>query len=184
MEPLKITQLLQDYASGDSDALDKLIPVVYEKLQEMAHGRMRGENPGHTLSTNGLVHEAYLKLLKFDRIDWQDRGHFFAISSQIMRNILVDYASRKKREKRGGHRHRISLGQEEPAADVNLDRLLSIHQALDRLAEMDERRAKVVECRFFGGLNMQETAEALGLSERTAHRDWQIASAWLKNELQ
>ena len=181
--PTNVTQLLQAHASGNSAALDKLIPIVYEKLRRMAHGRMRAEGPGHTLNTTGLVHEAYLKLVKFDRLDWQNRGHFYAIASQVMRNILVDYAVKKKAEKRGGNRHQITLGDNNAAQDVKIEQLLSIHQALDMLSEIDERQAKVVECRFFGGLNMEETAQAIGISVRTAHRDWSIAKAWLNRKL-
>jgi len=183
MEPANVTQLLQAHASGDSKALGELIPLVYEKLRKMARGRMRGERPGHTLDATGLVHEAYLELVKFDRLNWQNRSHFFAIASQVMRNILVDYATKKKTEKRGGGRRQVTLGDADSAVEVKIEQLLSVHQALNRLAEMDERRANVVECRFFGGLNMEETATALGISVRTAHRDWKLASTWLKREL-
>ncbi len=144
---------------------------------------MLGERDGHTLNTTDVVHEAYLKLVEFDRMNWQNRSHFYAIASQVMRNILVDYAVKKKAEKRGGDRNRVTLSDSDAATEVDLDELLSIHHALERLAEFDERRAKVIECRYFGGLNMQETGEALGISTRTAHRDMNIAKAWLNREL-
>jgi len=183
MDEANITQLLKSHASGNSDALDELIPIVYEKLRKMAHRRMYREKHGHTFDATGLVHEAFLKIEKFNRINWQNRGHFFAIASQIMRNILVDYALKKKAEKRGGDQRRVTIGDSDAAIEVQIETLLSIHQALDRLAEMDQRRAKVVECRFFGGLSMEETAKAIGISLRTAHRDWKLASTWLKREL-
>lgn len=183
MKKAEITQLLKAHASGDEDAIDEVIPLVYDKLHRMAHQRMLGERAGHTLNTTALVHEAYLKLEKFDRINWKNRNHFFAIASTIMRNILVDYAVMKKAEKRGGDRNRVTLGEADATTEVNLAELLSIHQALERLAEIDERRASVVECRFFGGLNVEETAHALDISVRTVHRDWNVACAWLKREL-
>lgn len=183
MESSKITQMLQAHAAGDQGVLDKLIPLVYEKLRRIAHKRMLGEREGHTLNTTDVVHEAYLKLVEFDRLNWQNRSHFYAIASQVMRNILVDYAVKKKAEKRGGDRHRVTLSDADAATEVDLDELLSIHHALERLAEFDERRAKVIECRFFGGLNMEEIGEALGISTRTVHRDMDIASAWLNREL-
>ncbi len=183
MESSKITQLLQAHADGDEDVYESLIPLVYEKLKRIAHKRMLGEQGGHTLNTTDVVHEAYLKLIKFDRINWQNRSHFYAIASQVMRNILVDYAKKKKAEKRGGDLNRVTLRDADASANVDLDQLLSIHQALERLSEFDERRAKVVECRFFGGLNMKEIGETLGISTRTVHRDLDIASAWLNREL-
>ena len=183
MESSKITQLLQAHADGDEDVYESLIPLVYEKLKRIAHKRMLGEQGGHTLNTTDVVHEAYLKLIKFDRINWQNRSHFYAIASQVMRNILVDYAKKKKAEKRGGDLNRVTLRDADASANVDLDQLLSIHQALERLSEFDERRAKVVECRFFGGLNMKEIGETLGISTRTVHRDMDIASAWLNREL-
>jgi RNA polymerase sigma factor (TIGR02999 family) len=183
MESSKITQLLQAQADGDKDVYEVLIPLVYEKLKRIAHKRMLAEQGGHTLNTTDVVHEAYLKLIDYDQINWQNRSHFYAIASQVMRNILVDYAKKKKAEKRGGGRNRVTLRDADASTNVDLDQLLSIHQALERLSEFDERRAKVVECRFFGGLNMKEIGETLGISTRTVHRDMDIASAWLNREL-
>ncbi len=183
MDSSKITQLLQASAEGDEDVYEALIPLVYEKLRRLAQNRMLGERDGHTLDTTDVVHEAYLKLVEFDSINWKNRTHFYAIASQVMRNILVDYALKKKAEKRGGSRNRVTLRDADATDEVDLDQVLSIHNALERLAEFDKRRAKVVECRFFGGLNMQEIGETLGISARTVHRDMDIACAWLNREL-
>jgi len=183
MDYSKITQLLQKDVEEGKDLYDELMPLVYEKLRRIAQNRMLGERDNHTLNTTDVVHEAYLKLIDFDRINLKNRSHFYAIASQVMRNILVDYANKKKAEKRGGGRNRVTLRESDASVEVDLDQLLSIHQALERLSEFDERRAKVVECRFFGGLNMKEIGEALGISTRTVHRDMDIASAWLNREL-
>lgn len=183
METARITKLLQAHASGDQEALDELVPLVYGRMQQMAQHQLFGERDDHTLNTTALVHEAYLKLVNFNRIDWQNRAHFFAIASQVMRNVLVDYAVKKKAQKRGGNRQRVTLGEGEMATEVNLHDILSIHQALERLAEIDERQVQVVECRFFGGLTLDETAKALGISTATVSRDWNMAKAWLNREL-
>jgi RNA polymerase sigma factor (TIGR02999 family) len=183
MDTVKITKLLKAHSSGDEDALDKLMPLVYDNMREIARFRLLGEDSGHTLNTSDLVHEAYLKLIQFNRIDWENRSHFFAIASQVMRNILVDYAVRKKAEKRGGNRQRVTLGTQNLATEVNLDDILTIHQALNRLSEIDERQVQVVECRFFGGLTLDETAQALGISTATVSRDWKMAQAWLNREI-
>jgi RNA polymerase sigma factor (TIGR02999 family) len=179
----EITQLLKAHASGDPDALDELFPMVYENLRRMARRRMRRERTGHTLSTTALVHEAYLKLVDFDRIDWQDRNHFFALASRVMRNVLVDYAVKRKAEKRGGDRDRVPLREGDAVSEVNLGEVLAVHQALQRLQKVDERQVRVVECRFFGGLTIDETSEALGVSPATVGRDWRMARAWLNREL-
>lgn len=183
MDTVKITKLLEAHSSGDQSALDELIPLVYEHLRKMAHYRMQGERNSHTLNTTDLVHEAYLKLIKFDQIDWKGRAHFFAISSKVMRNVLVDYAVRKKAQKRGGERHRVTLGKQNISTEVKLEDILSIHQALERLAKIDERQAQVVECRYFGGLTLDETAKALDISTATVSRDWNMARAWLNREI-
>jgi RNA polymerase sigma factor (TIGR02999 family) len=179
----EITQLLKAHASGDPDALDELFPMVYENLRRMARRRMRRERTGHTLSTTALVHEAYLKLVDFDRIDWQDRNHFFALASRVMRKVLVDYAVKRKAEKRGGDRDRVPLREGDAVSEVNLGEVLAVHQALQRLQKVDERQVRVVECRFFGGLTIDETSEALGVSPATVGRDWRMARAWLNREL-
>lgn len=183
MDKSKITRLLKAYSSGDQTALDKLIPLVYEKLQCMAHFRMLGERSGHTLNTIDLVHEAYLKLIQFDRIDWENRAHFFGMASKVMRNILVDYAIKKNAQKRGGKQKRVTLGDGYIATQINLHEVLSLHQAMERLGNIDERQMQVVECRFFGGLNLEETARALDISTATVSRDWKMAKAWLNREL-
>lgn len=183
MDTARITQLLEAHASGENNALDKLMPLVYEEMQEMAHRRLLGERAGHTLSTTALVHEAYLKLVDFNRINWQNRSHFFGIASQVMRNILVDYAVKRQAQKRGGKQQRVTLGEADAVAEMNIHDLLSLHDALKRLEEIDERQVRVVECRFFGGLTIEETAEALGISTPTVSRDWKMARAWLNREL-
>lgn len=179
----EITQLLKAHASGNPEALDELFPLVYDELRRMARRRMRGERNGHTWGTTALVHEAYLKLVDFDRIDWQDRNHFFAIASRVMRNVLVDYAVKRNAEKRGGDRDRVPLREEDAVDEADLADVLAVHQALKRLEKMDERQAQVVECRFFGGLTIDETAEALDISPATVGRDWRVARAWLNREL-
>lgn len=179
----KITQLLKAHSSGDRSALDELMPLVYDKMHDLAHYRMVGERTGHTLNTTDLLHEAYLELINFNRIDWENRAHFFGLASQVMRNILVDYAVKKKAQKRGGDRKRVTLGEGDIATELNLHDILSVHQALERLAEIDERQVRVVECRFFGGLTLEETAEALEISTATVSRDWKMAKAWLNREM-
>lgn len=183
MEKVKITELLQDHATGNRKALDELMPLVYDKMQQMAQFRLFGEGDNHTLSSTALVHEAYLKLVDFDRIEWQNRNHFFGIASQVMRNILVDYAVKQKAQKRGGDLQKVTLGDRDGAKEVDLHDILSIHQALERLEKIDERQVRVVECRFFGGLTIEETANALDISTPTVNRDWKMARAWLNREL-
>jgi RNA polymerase sigma-70 factor, ECF subfamily len=181
--PDHVTDLLHAARNGDRGAMDELFPVVYDVLRRMAHRKLAGERTGHTLSTTGLVHEAYLKLVRLDRIQWQGRAHFLAIAAQSMRNILVDYALRRKALKRGGGREEASPSgflslAEAPAKDV-----LSLHEALERLEALDARQARVVECRFFAGMDVEETAEALGVSPASVKRDWAVARAWLNREL-
>lgn len=178
-----ITELLEAHAAGDRGALDALLPRIYDELRRMAHHRLRGERDDHTLDTTGLVHEAYMKLVQLDRMDWQNRAHFFAIASQAMRNILVDYAVRQKAQKRGGDRDRVPLDDADAASEAPLDHLVALHQALEQLEALDERQARVVECRFFGGLTIDETAEALDISPATVSRDWAMARAWLNRTL-
>jgi RNA polymerase sigma factor (TIGR02999 family) len=184
MDKEQITQLLEAHSSGNQQVLDELMPLVYDEMREMAHARLLGERSGHTLNTTALVHEAYLKLVKFNRIEWANRDHFFGIASQVMRNVLVDYALSKKAQKRGGDRERVTLGKQDiPGEEVSWDDIVAIHQALDQLAEKDTRQVRIVECRFFGGLTLQETANALGISMPTVSRDWKMARAWLNREL-
>jgi RNA polymerase sigma factor (TIGR02999 family) len=183
MDTSRITQLLQAHASGDQNALDELMPLVYSEMHKIARGRLIGERPDHTFSATALVHEAYLKLVDFNRIDWQNRHHFFGMASQVMRNILVDYAVKRQVQKRGGKRNRVTLEERHIKEEMSLDDIISVDHALQRLEKLDERQAKVVECRFFGGLTIQETANTLGMSEPTVSRDWKMARAWLNREL-
>jgi RNA polymerase sigma factor (TIGR02999 family) len=183
METAEITRLLNAHASGDRQAIDRLMPLIYDDMRRMAQNKLRGERADHTLNTTALVHEAYLKLVKFDRINYQNSSHFFAIASQVMRNILVDYAVKQKAQKRGGKQKPVSLEEKDAVADVDISNVLSVHHALERLAEVDERQMRVVECRFFGGLSIEETAKTLDISEPTVSRDWNMARAWLNREL-
>jgi len=183
MKRAKITQLLNAHSSGNNHALHQLVPLIYDELHRMAQNRLQGERSGHTLNTTALVHEAYLKLAKFDRINYRNSHHFFAIASQVMRNILVDYALKHKAQKRGGVFTPATLGEADSVAEWDILNVLSVHQALERLAEIDERQMRVVECRFFGGLSIEETARALGVSAPTVNRDWNMARAWLNREL-
>mgnify|MGYP006278547025 CR=1 FL=1 len=179
----KITRLLKAHTAGDSGALNDLLPLVYDELRRMAHRRMQGERDGHTFSTTALVHEAYLELVDLDRIDWQDRNHFFSLAARVMRNVLVDYAVKRKAEKRGGDRDRVPLREDDAVSEVDLADVIAVHEALNRLETFDERQARVVECRFFGGLTIEETSEALDVSPATVGRDWRVARAWLNREL-
>lgn len=179
----EVTALLEAHTAGDPEALDALFPLVYNELRRMAHHRLRGERDDHTLQTTALVHEAYLELVNVDQASWEDRRHFFAMASRVMRNVLVDYAVKRNAQKRGGDRNRVPLQENDAVATVDLSSVISIHQALERLATVDERPVRVVECRFFGGLTIQETADALGVSPATVGRDWKMARAWLNREL-
>ncbi len=183
MDAAQITRLLNAHASGDRHALDQLFPLIYDDMRRMAQNKLRGERADHTLNTTDLVHEVYLKLIKFDRINYQNSSHFFAITSKVMRNILVDYAVKKKAQKRGGNQKRMTLEENNAVSEVNISDVLSIHHALERLVEIDYRQVRVVECRFFGGLSIEETAKTLGVSEPTVSRDWNMARAWLNREL-
>lgn len=179
----EVTRLLEAWSSGDRSALKRLIPLVYEELRRIAHRELSREAPGHTLSTTALVHEAYLKLVQLDRIDWKNRAHLFAIAARSMRRILVDYAVRRKAGKRGGGRVPLPLDEAAAVTEEDLDSLLALDEALRRLEAREERYGRVVECRFFGGMSVEETAEALGVSPATVKRDWTTARAWLNREL-
>ena len=178
-----VTALLRQVSAGSSEALDAIIPLVYRELRSIAHRHLRREDPGHTLNTTALVHEAYLRLVDLRRIEWRDRTHFFAMASRMMRRILMNYARRRKRVKRGGGRARLSLTELDLAIDENLDDLLALDEALRGLEAANERRCRVVECRFFAGLDIGEIAEALGVSPGTVRRDWRLARLWLNRQL-
>lgn len=181
--PTEITTLLLAHAAGDSAALERLLPRVYDELRRMARQRLRHERTDHTLSATDLVHEAFLKLVGLDQVDWQNRAHFFAIASRAMRNVLVDHAVRRSAAKRGGGEGAITLDDQPAGSELPLEDLIALSDALDRLERLEERQARVVECRFFGGLSLEETAEALHVSPATVSRDWTFARAWLHREL-
>jgi RNA polymerase sigma-70 factor, ECF subfamily len=185
----EITGLLRAWGAGDADALDRLIPHIYNDLRRAARRYMRNERPGNTLESAALVHEAFLRLTDIHRADWKDRAHFFAVASQIMRRILVDSARARLSAKRGGH-----VKDEQHSDAPDLDRipdlssrrdaeLVAIHEALDSLVRTDARKARVIELRFFGGLSVDEAAVVLAVSPQTVMRDWKLAKAWLTREL-
>ena len=180
----EVTQLLHAWSQGDEHALEKLTPLVYQELHRRAHHYMQGERSGHTLQTTALVNEAYLRLAGSRRVRWQDRAHFFALSAQLMRRILVDFARSRRYQKRGGSQARqISMDEGLAVSRERGEDLVALDQALRKLAEFDERKSQIVELRFFGGLSVEETAEVLKTSHRTVLRDWSLAQAWLRNEL-
>src|SRR5688500_18989458 len=178
-----LTALLQAHARGDETALDRLFPKVYDELRQMARGRMRHERADHTLGATELVHEAFFRLVRLDRIDWRGRAHFLTIASQAMRNVLLDHAVQRGARKRGGGARPVTLERLEVAGEVRPEELIALCEALERLERVDARQARVAECRFFGGLSLEETAAALSVSTATVSRDWTIARAWLHAEL-
>jgi len=181
--PQDVTDLLLAWSDGDTAAFDRLIAVVYADLRRAAHRELQKERPDHTLLTMDLVHEAYMRLVDASRIRWTSRAHFLAVAARAMRRILVDAARARRAQKRGGDQIRVPLN-EEPAADHGLRvDVVALDEALSRLAAADQRRSRVVEMRFFGGLSVEETAEALDVSPETVMRDWKVAQAWLFNEL-
>jgi RNA polymerase sigma factor (TIGR02999 family) len=179
----EVTRLLKAWTAGDQRALDKLTPLVYRELHRVAHHRMAGERNDHTLQTTALVNEVYLRLVDCGQIDWQDRAHFFAVSSQLMRRILVDFARSRGFQKRGGGGVPVSFDEvAHVCSEPNLN-LVALDDALEALAAVDSRKGKIVELRFFGGLSIEETAEVLGVSRETVVRDWRLARAWLLREM-
>ncbi|MCY7348435.1 MAG: sigma-70 family RNA polymerase sigma factor [Pyrinomonadaceae bacterium] len=180
----EITQMLREWNGGKAEALDSLLPLVYDELHRQAARFMRKERAGHTLQTTALINEAYLKLIDRSDVKWESRTHFFAVAAQAMRRILVDYAKAKHREKRGGDNIKLSLedAMSVEAQETGVD-LLALDEALNKLAELDEQQARVVELKYFSGLSLEETAEALHVSRATAARDWEAARAWLHREL-
>lgn len=179
-----VTQLLKEFQSGSQTAADRLWSEVYDELRGVARGQLKDEREDHTLSTTALVHECYLKLIDQSQMQWDSRLHFYAMASRVMRNILIDYARRKTAEKRGGDAahvplHDVSVGGEQRSANL----FIALDQALDELEELDERLVRVVECRFFGGMEEKEIAELMDLSPRTIRRDWRKAKGWLSRIL-
>ncbi len=180
----QITQLLKQWSNGDAEVLDNLMPLVYVELRRQAAGYLRRERSNHTLQPTALINEAYLKLIDQRDVKWQNRAHFFAIAAQAMRRILVDYARERKREKRGGAAENLPL--DEALTIVSQEKsvdLVALDEALNKLARFDERQAKVVELRYFSGLSIDETAEVLNVSNVTIRRDWNMAKAWLHQEI-
>lgn len=182
----EVTRLLQRASEGEAGALQQVLAMLHDRLRGIAHRQLIGEGAGHTLETDGLVHEAYLRLAGLDRIQWRDRQHVLAMAARTMRRVLIDYAEQRRAHKRGGGELAVSLDEIDGAAavvDRHADELHALDEALARLAEFSPRLAQVVECRFFVGLSIEETAEALDLSVSTVKRDWTTARAWLNREL-
>jgi RNA polymerase sigma factor (TIGR02999 family) len=181
--PSQITSLLIDWSNGDQTALEKLLPLVERELHRLAHNYMRRENPNHTLQTTDLMNEAYLKLVDQKKTHWQNRAHFFGIAARIMRRILLNYARDQQRQKRGGKAVQISLSDVSVAYLEKTAELIALDEALERLAKFDERKGRVVELKYFGGLEVDEIAEVLKISSITVLRDWKFAKAWLFREI-
>lgn len=178
-----VTQMLHDWSKGDQKILDRLIPIVYEELRRQATRYLRRERPGHTLQTTALIHEAYIRLIDQKSVRWQNRAHFFAISAQLMRRILVDHARSRQAAKRGGSDIKLPLEEAMIVSQGREVNLVALDEALERLAVIDPQQSRVVELRFFSGLSVEETAEVLGVSPRTITRDWNVAKAWLRREI-
>ena len=178
-----VTQLLVDWSRGNKEALDRLVPIVYQELRRQAARYLKRERAGHTLQTTALIHEAYLRLVDQKNVHWQNRAHFFGIAAQLMRRILVDHARARNRAKRGGSYIRVSLNEESAVASAKDLDIVALDQALNRLAEIDPQQSRVVELRYFSGLNVDETAEVLGISPATVKREWRMAKAWLHREI-
>ena len=177
----EVTQLLRSWSDGDQEALEKLVPLVYAELRRLARGYMRGEREGHTLQTTALINEAFLRLTDWKNVSWQNRAHFFGVSAQLMRRILVDFA-RARDAKRGGGLSRVSLNEDLIPAESRTD-VVAVDDALKSLETLDPRKGRIVELRFFAGLSTEETAEVLEISTRTVEREWSLARAWLLREL-
>jgi RNA polymerase sigma-70 factor (ECF subfamily) len=179
----EVTELLQRWKSGDEEALGRLTPLVYDQLHRLAHQYIRRERQGHTLQTSALVNEAYLRLVEHKSVDWQSRAHFFAVSATVMRRILVDYARQRTSKKRGGSLQQIAIADELIVIPERAEELVALDEAMKALNELYPRRSKVVELRYFGGLNNKEASAVLKVSEATIERDWRFARAWLYREL-
>jgi RNA polymerase sigma factor (TIGR02999 family) len=178
-----ITQILGRLEHGDEAGINELLPLVYDPLKRLAYKQLQAERADHTLNATALVHEAYLKLVDQRSVTWQNRAHFFAVAARAMRRILIDYARGRQAEKRGGGQPLVTFNDEAVAREARSEELLAIDESLNRLAEIDERQAAIVEYKFFGGLTHEEIAEVLGVSIQTVHRDWRFARAWLARRL-
>ncbi len=181
--PINVTQLLIGWGKGDKQALDQLVPIVYDELRRQAARYLRHERVGHTLQTTALIHEAYLRLIDQKNVEWQNRAQFFGIAAQLMRRILVDHARTRKRAKRGGSDIRVSLGDADAFVKAQELDVVALNEALERLEQIDEQQSKIVELRFFSGLTVEETASVLNISPATVKRDWSMAKAWLHREI-
>ncbi len=178
-----VTRLLHRWREGEVEALDRLMPLIYEELRRLAHLHLRNERSGHTLNTTALVHEVYLNLVGGVQVPWENRAHFFAVAARAMRRILISYARKRNRLKRGGGRPDLPLDRALVFTQDRFDELIALDQALTALEATDERLCRVVECRYFGGLTIEETAGAMGTSAATVKRDWNMAKAWLRRAL-
>ena len=183
MSTAQATQLVTQLEQGDPSAAAELVPLVYSELRSLAAAILRQENRGHTLDPTALVHEAFLKLVDQTRVQWKGRAHFFAVCAQAMRGILVDHARGKHRQKRGGGRVRLTLKPDLALSPSRDEDVLALDEALEKLTRLDPRQARIVELRFFGGLNVSEVADVLGVSKRTVESDWTMVRAWLRREL-
>lgn len=183
MGPPEVTQLLLAWGAGEQSALEKLIPPVQAELRRIARRYMVGERNGHTLQTTALVNEAYMRLIDCQKVNWQSRAHFFAVSAQLMRRILVDHARARNYQKRGAGAFNVTLDEAKVGPQERGHELVALDDALQALAEMDPRKGRVVELRFFGGLSVEETANVLSVSQDTVLRDWRLAKAWLRREM-
>jgi RNA polymerase sigma factor (TIGR02999 family) len=179
----QVTQLLIQWSEGNEMALEELMPLVYDELRMMARRHMNSQNKGHTFQTTELIHEAYLKLAKNDGQNWDNRAHFFGVASKAMRHILVDYARSKNRDKRGGWQDKITLTEDLNSSGQKPEDILALDEALDKLTELEERKSKVVELKYFGGMTFEEIARILDISKKTAQRDWRFARMWLLREM-
>lgn len=179
LPPQDVTQLLVNWSNGDQAALDALLPIVNDELRRLARRYLRREHPGHTLQPTALVNEAYLRLIGQQNVQWQNRTHFFGIAAQLMRRILIDHARSYQYQKRGGGALRVSLDEAATVTEAQTAELLAVDEALEKLTAMDARKGRIVELRFFGGLNLDETAAVLNISSPTVQREWRAAKAWL-----
>lgn len=177
--PPNVTQLLVNWNNGDPSALNQLLPLVHDELRRLARNYLRREKPGHTLQPTALVNEAYLRLINQQHVQWQNRAHFFGLSAQLMRRILVDHARRHAYAKRGGGALQVSFDEGMAGTEAKATELLAVNVALEKLTALDARKGRIVELRFFGGLNLDETAEVLNISSPTVQREWRAAKAWL-----